>query len=169
MSFAPRQVSEGAVMNIIKLPGITLPQLLSTPIYSGSHFSWGEATKEGARLPEDTYFEGNLIPAAQITSNMIKLAHKLDEIREIFDDHPVTITSWLRPSGVNRAVGGVPNSQHLLGWAADIQIDGYNPHDVADKLRQTWAGGLGDSSAFTHVDMRQLMGWSSARWDYGFA
>jgi hypothetical protein len=153
----------------IQLPGITLPQLLTTPIYSGSHFSWGEATKDGTRLPEDTYFEGNLIPAAQITSNIIKLAHKLDEIRDIFGDNPITITSWLRPPGVNRDVGGVRNSQHLLGWAADFQVANYDPHDVAAKLRQTWAGGLGDSDFFTHVDMRQLMGWSSARWNYGFA
>jgi zinc D-Ala-D-Ala carboxypeptidase len=109
------------------------------------------------------------IPAAQITSNIVKLAMKLDEVRELFGDRPVIITSWLRPPDVNRAVGGVPNSQHLLGWAADIQIDGLDPHDVAAKLHQTWAGGLGDSSAFTHLDLRHLLGWSNARWDYGYA
>ena len=153
----------------IQLAGITQPQLLTTPIYRGSNFSWGEATKDGTRLPCQTTFGGIVIPAAQITSNIVKLAYKLDEIRELFGDRPITVTSWLRPPAINRAVGGVANSQHLLGWAADIQIEGFDPHDVAAKLQQTWAGGLGDSSAFTHVDLRHLMGWSSARWDYGFA
>lgn len=156
-------------MKTIQLSGITLPQLVTSPIYSGSHFTWGEATKNGSRIPTDTYFEGNLIPAAQITSNIIKLAYKLDEIREIFGDRPITITSWYRDPKSNRAVGGVRNSQHVLGWAADFQVEGYDPNDVAAKLRRTWAGGLGDSGAFTHVDMRHLMGWTSARWNYGFA
>jgi hypothetical protein len=153
----------------IQLPGITLPQLLITPIYKGSNFTWGEATKNGTRIPTDTEFNGNLIPAAQITGNIIKIARKLDEIREIFDNTPIIITSWYRDPESNRDVGGVRNSQHLLGWAADFQVWGKDPNDVAARLKQTWAGGLGDSEAFTHADMRQLMGWSSARWDYGFA
>jgi Peptidase M15 len=155
--------------DLIQLPGISQPRQSTDPIYKGSHFTWGEATKDGSRLPCQTNFDGIIIPAAQITSNIVKLAYKLDEIRELFGGKPITITSWLRPPEVNRAVGGVRNSQHLLGWAADIQIQGLDPHDVAAKLHQTWAGGLGDSSAFTHVDLRHLMGWSSARWDYGFA
>ncbi len=156
-------------MTTIQLPGISQPRLLTDPIYTGSHFTWGEATKDGTRLPCQTPFGGMVIPAAQITSNIVKLAYKLDEIRELFDNRPVHITSWLRPPDVNKEVGGVPNSQHLLGWAGDIQIEGLDPHDVAAKLTKTWAGGLGDSAVFTHVDLRHLMGWSQARWDYGFA
>lgn len=156
-------------MKTIQLPGITLPQLLTTPIYSGSHFTWGEATHNGERIPTDTEFSGNLIPAAQITSNIIKVARKLDEIREIFGNTPIIITSWYRDPESNHDVGGVRNSQHLLGWAADFQVHGRDPNDIAARLSQTWAGGLGDSDVFTHVDLRQLMGWSSARWDYGFA
>lgn len=153
----------------IQLAGITRPQLLTDPIYKGSNFTWGEATKDGTRLPCQTTFDGRVIPAAQITSNIIKLANNLDTIRELFGNKPITITSWYRPPAINRAVGGVANSQHLLGWAADFQIEGYDPQDVAAKLKPIWDGGLGDSSAFTHVDMRQLMGWGRAYWNYGFA
>jgi hypothetical protein len=156
-------------MTIIQLPGITLPQLLTSPIYSGSHFTWGEATREGERMPEQTDFDGVVIPAAQITSNIIKIAKELDKIRSQFGDRPITVTSWLRPRVINRAVNGVRNSQHLLGWAVDIQVNGIHPHDVATRLMDSWPGGLGDSSAFTHLDLRHLMGRSSARWDYGFA
>lgn len=156
-------------MRTIQLPGITQPQLLRNPIYSGSNFTWGEATKGGQRLPVDTTFEENLIPAAQITSNIIKIARELDDIRALFGNHPIYISSWLRPPRVNRDVGGVRNSQHLLGWAVDFQIHEIDPNDVAAKLRRTWAGGLGDSESFTHLDLRHLMGWASAYWDYGFA
>ena len=151
------------------IAGISQPRQSSDPIYSGSHFTWGEATANGARLPEDTKFEGIIIPAAQITSNIIKLAYKLDEVRVLFGNRPIIITSWLRPSRTNRAVGGARNSQHLLGWSADFIVRGVEPREVAARLQSTWPGGLGDSSAFTHVDMRHLMGWSSARWNYGFA
>jgi hypothetical protein len=153
----------------IQLPGITLPQLLTTPIYSGSHFNWGEATRNGDRMPVDTNFGGVIIPAAQITSNIIKIAKELDIIRADFGDHPIIVTSWLRPPDVNRAVGGARMSQHLLGWGVDLRIEGYDPNTVAARLRRIWAGGLGDSDAFTHVDLRHLMGWSSAQWDYGYA
>jgi hypothetical protein len=57
----------------------------------------------------------------------------------------------------------------LLGWAADIQIHGYSPHEVAKKLNPTWEGGLGDSLTFTHIDLRNLLGKPKARWDYGNA
>jgi hypothetical protein len=156
-------------MTLIQLPGITLPVDLSAPMYVNSHFTWGEFTRDGERMPANTVFGGITIPAAQIVANGLKIARELDKIRSQFGDRPIAVTSWLRPPAINRAVGGVPESQHIIGWAADIQIDGYEPHDVAARLSPTWAGGLGDSISFTHLDLRQLMGHASARWDYGFA
>lgn len=153
----------------IQLPGITQPQLSSSPIYSGSNFTWGEATKNGSRIPVQTRFEGMIIPAAQITANIIKLARELDSLRAEFGNRPIIITSWYRDPILNRSVGGVRNSQHVLGWAADIQVSGISPNDVAEKIANSWSGGLGDSTAFTHIDLRHLLGWSSARWNYGFA
>lgn len=38
--------------------------------------------------------------------------------------HPVTISSGYRCARLNRAVGGVSNSQHMRGQAADLYIDG---------------------------------------------
>lgn len=153
----------------IQLPGITQPQRLTSPIYSGSNFTWGEATKNGSRIPRTTVFRGMTIPAAQITSNIIKLARELDKIRADFGNRPIIITSWYRDPVSNQNVGGARDSQHLLGWGVDLQIKGLAPRQVAKQLSSIWPGGLGDSGAFTHLDLRHLMGWSSVRWNYGFA
>jgi Peptidase M15 len=153
----------------IELPGITAPQLLTNPIYSGSHFSWGEATKMGTRIPVDCTIDGEDITAETIVANIILIARELEIIRHDFGDRPITITSWYRDPTSNRAVGGVRNSQHKRGWAVDIQIEGYEPRQVAARLSQTWLGGLGDSLAFTHLDLRHRLGLAAARWDYGNA
>jgi zinc D-Ala-D-Ala carboxypeptidase len=152
----------------MRVPGISAELRAETPIYNGSHFSWGEATKNGLRIPCQTTFEGIIIPGAQITANIVKIAKELDKIRNYYD-RPIIVTSWYRDPRSNRSVGGVRNSQHLLGWAADIQVQGVPPYRVAAYLEDSWPGGLGDSDAFTHLDLRHLMGWSAARWDYGNA
>jgi hypothetical protein len=152
-----------------EIPGISKPVISSQPIYQGCNFTWGEATRDGERLPIATCFEGRWIPAETITGNVIKLARELDKLRAEFGDRPIAITSWLRPPAINKIVGGVANSQHLLGWAADIQIQGYAPHQVAKHLDPTWQGGLGDSVSFTHLDLRHLLGKPPGRWDYGNA
>jgi hypothetical protein len=154
---------------VYDIRGISKPVISSQPIYRGSNFTWGEATRDGERLPIDTFYEGRWIPAATISSNIIRLANKLDTIRAQFGDKPIRVTSWLRPPATNQIVGGVRNSHHLLGWAADIQIEGYNPHEVAQKLDAVWEGGLGDSASFTHIDLRNLQGKGKARWNYGNA
>ena len=156
-------------MTLIKIPGLLNPVDTDDPMYAGSHFSWGEFTRNGERMPIETSFEGRNYAASEITANGILIAKELDKIRAKFGDRPIHITSWLRPPAVNKAVGGVANSQHLIGWATDIQIDGFTPNQVADRLTNSWSGGLGDSTAFTHLDLRDRLGLASARWDYGSA
>jgi Peptidase M15 len=156
-------------MKLIKLPGIAAPVDVSSPIYTGSHFTWDEVTKGGMRLPVSTLFEGRTVLPDRIVLNIISLARMLDEIREEFGDRPITVNSWYRPPDVNAAVGGVLDSQHLLGWAVDITILGYTPYQVYAILSKYWPGGLGKNRRYTHLDMRHLLGWSAARWLYGSA
>ena len=151
----------------IKIAGITPLVDLDSPIYQNSHFTWREATRNGRRIPQNTSYGGIIIPAAQITGNIVKLARELDKIRAQFGDRPIHINSWYRPSALNAAVGGRPSSHHLLGWGVDIVIDGYAPPRVTSILAKTWAGGLGDNPMYTHLDLRHLMGLAAVRWDYG--
>jgi hypothetical protein len=66
------------------IPGISKPVISRQPIYQGSKFTWGEATRDGERLPIATFFEGRWIPAETITGNVIKLARELDKLRAEF-------------------------------------------------------------------------------------
>lgn len=44
---------------------------------------------------------------------------------------PITVTSGYRSPAVNKAVGGVPNSAHALGLAADISASGMTAGTLA--------------------------------------
>lgn len=50
----------------------------------------------------------------------------LDPVRDMVCN-PIIITSGYRSSRVNKLVGGVANSQHMSGCAADFHIQGFTP------------------------------------------
>lgn len=86
----------------------------------------------------------------------------LQQIRDHFKA-PVTINSGYRSPAHNAAVGGVKNSQHTKGTAADIVVRGVSPLEVAQYAEHLMPnkGGIGVYMDFTHVDVRQRRG----RWD----
>lgn len=85
----------------------------------------------------------------------------LEDLREEFDN-PVVINSGYRCPTHNNNVGGVKNSRHLAGDAADVVVKGVDPHDVYVFLNERVgsAGGVGKYNSFTHVDTRG----AKARW-----
>nr|DAN44438.1 MAG TPA: peptidase [Caudoviricetes sp.]DAU42632.1 MAG TPA: peptidase [Caudoviricetes sp.] len=92
----------------------------------------------------------------------------LQAIREHFGK-PVTITSGYRTAAHNTAVGGAKSSQHLLGRAADIQVQDTDPLAVAayaESLMPGWGGvgrypvKPGRARGWVHVDTRP----NKSRW-----
>ena len=59
------------------------------------------------------------IPSFEVADNLNRLADYLDVIRAKFGK-PILISSGYRCPMLNKAVGGVVNSQHLKGLAADL-------------------------------------------------
>lgn len=95
---------------------------------------------------------------AEPDETLVKL---LEQIRKHFGT-PVTVTSGIRCSAHNANVGGASASQHLQGTAADIQLKGIQPDDVAAYVETLMpnAGGIGVYSTFIHVDVRA----AKSRW-----
>jgi len=95
-----------------------------------------------------------------------KLASQLQCIRD-FIRFPIKITSAYRCPSHNKEIGGVSNSQHILGKASDIQVSDSSPeaiYQVIDTLAEyghVLQGGLGLYNTFTHYDIRK----TRARWD----
>ena len=64
----------------------------------------------------------NNIPTWSSLENLLSLCEKvLDPLREAYGK-PLFVNSGYRSSFVNKSVGGVSISQHLVGCAADISV-----------------------------------------------
>lgn len=92
-----------------------------------------------------------------------ELLTMLEVIRQHFDAK-IKVTSGCRCVARNSdpLVGGSKRSKHLIGRAADIQVEGISPEEVANFVDKTWPDsyGLGRYRTFTHVDSRG----GKARW-----
>lgn len=75
------------------------------------HFSLREFTATSTSLPN--------IPSDIEVERIKRLAKVLEEVRTVLG-HPILISSGFRSELVNRSVGGVDNSAHKLGLAADF-------------------------------------------------
>jgi hypothetical protein len=61
-------------------------------------------------------------PNDQQAENLQRVCDVLERIRSLCGDNPVVVSSGYRCPEVNAAVGGVPDSAHVEGLAADITI-----------------------------------------------
>lgn len=82
------------------------------------------------------------------------LMYKLDRARELYG-HAIVITSGFRDPAENALVGGVSESAHTTGHAADVRV----PLDREMRERLIWAMGragfsrIGIYDAHIHVDV----------------
>jgi putative chitinase len=75
-------------------------------------------------------------PTPAHLENLKHLAECMETVRALFDK-PIEITSGYRNPQINAAVGGVPNSAHALGHAADFHVHGLEDLDAAKRIRDS--------------------------------
>lgn len=112
------------------------------------------ACKSGEETPEE------IIPVLK------ELAEQLQALRDEVG-LPININSGYRSPAHNAKIGGVKNSQHTKGTAADIVVVGQSPRETrriiqtlikSGKMKE---GGIGAYNSFTHYDIRGY----KARWN----
>lgn len=122
---------------------------------STAHFDFAEfASKDGAG-----FGSGN-VDASTVQENVRRLMYKLEAVRTKAGDAAITVNSGFRSLAHNESVGGVPNSQHTYGIAADVVISGHGVGDTIGHAQTSGFSGIIRYDTFTHVDSR-------AEYDYG--
>ena len=96
------------------------------------------------------------VPNEEQVNNLKRLCRWLEELRRRWNglygdgDDPIIINSGFRSPEVNKAVGGVPTSNHTTGCAVDIRCIG-----IEQALR--YAAILLDISDLNHEDFDELL------------
>lgn len=104
--------------------------------------------------------DGTKYPEEWIDSRLKPLCEALEELREILGNVPITISSGYRTPSHNRKVGGVKNSQHVHGRAADIMCKKESTEAIGSLLKTLMddgiipKGGVGIYKTFVHYDIR---------------
>ena len=98
----------------------------------------------------------NGLPSGGINPELII---KLEQLRQRVGK-PLIINSGYRCARHNRAVGGAPRSQHVLGTAADVSARRIGVDLLVNEAEKVGFGGIGRYRNFVHVDVRP----GKARW-----
>ncbi len=96
------------------------------------HFSLEEFTLSSTALAHG--IENTPLPIH--LEHLKTLAEKMEEVRALFNV-VIEITSGYRNPQVNALVGGVPNSAHALGFAADFHVHGFTDLAAAKRIRDS--------------------------------
>ena len=119
---------------------------INKQIKLSEHFTLGELCKTSAKTAD-----GN-IPSHVHIENLKRLCGWLEMLRSKWNkrygegNDPIIINSGYRSPEVNKAIGGVPSSNHLTGCAADIHVYGMEQLlryavillDIADESKEAF-------------------------------
>ena len=121
---------------------------INTEMRLSGHFSLRELTKTRTGIEN--------VPNEAQVENLKRVCRWLEQLRRRWNnlygegDDPIIINSGFRSAAVNKAVGGVPMSNHLTGCAVDIRCVG-----IEQALR--YAAILLDISDLNNEDFDELL------------
>lgn len=112
------------------------------------HFTLAEALKSNTAQQRGI---SNAPDATQITA-IKHTATQMERVRKALGDKPILISSWFRNTAVNKAVGGVVNSDHRGGYSVDFNCPSFG--SITDICRAIIDSG---------IEFDQLI-WEYGRW-----
>ena len=96
-------------------------------------------------------------PDPVATSNLYQLCAFLESLRSALKS-PIIVNSGFRTRAINAGVGGVHDSDHCKGLAADIRVNGYTPIQLAKFIRGEFSSEVGQViiyPTFVHVSINR--------------
>ena len=101
------------------------------------------------------------IPDELIVANLKTLCSTLEAVRSLLNK-PIVVSSGYRNKEVNKAVGGILNSFHTYGLAADLKVVGMTPYEVCTLIKASSLSydklileDLGGNGGWTHIQVQQ--------------
>jgi zinc D-Ala-D-Ala carboxypeptidase len=94
------------------------------------HFDLEEFTRSDTA----TRIGKQIVASAMIEMQLRRLCSIVLEPLRIRVGQPVRILSGYRPPWLNALIGGSTTSEHMDGRAADIEVDGYTPMQLAQLI-----------------------------------
>jgi len=119
------------------------------------------AAKASDRLSQH-FLAGEFFPSGDSSYRFLRISseliRRLEKIRTALGGVAITVHSAYRPPEYNRSVGGVSNSAHIDGLAADISAAGI-PTEALRRVCEVIIGddggvGFYPSQQFCHIDVR---------------
>lgn len=93
-----------------------------------------------------------------------RLVSALEVLRAAVGGKAIRINSGYRCPSHNKSVGGVQNSQHVLGLAVDVYVEGLSGQGIYDAASSISAfHGFGVAPGWAHLDVRES---PVVRWRY---
>ena len=124
------------------------------PKYASTNFQWREFYCPTAQV----------VPVSDLTLYHVE---RLEKLRKKLD-RPLRVNSGYRSPDHNAKVGGAKQSMHLE-FAPDIAPLGYITPEILQHIytlaEEFGFTGLGQYDTFVHVDCREFIGRTPARWD----
>lgn len=91
------------------------------------HFSVNESMVTHQPFPN--------VPNDEQRLRILHTAQCMEIVRACLLRKPITVNSWFRSAEVNRAVGGVPSSEHTIGAAVDFVCPSFGtPKEICKSL-----------------------------------
>ena len=134
---------------------------LEEPDKSTIHFAWTDF--KSFRDTSNIYAVG--VNVWQALANLLMLMWNLEGLRAKLGDQPIYINSGIRSVPYNAQIGGVIDSMHTYGLAADISVRNRSPNQVAEAAAVCGFSGIFVYLGHCHVDLRARIGRPWA-WDF---
>ena len=106
-------------------------------------------------------FESGTLPMQVVFLNMLQGLRNIVG-RPFLINHGEHKRRGFRSKRENDAVGG--KFAHPLGIAADVTVKGLSPKEFGEVAKDFGFSGIGVYNTFTHIDIRNFLGFKSAYW-----